>query len=270
MAVYWYYLRNGNQAGPINESTIRQMLTSGQLDWGDFVWNETMPQWSAADQVPELAVSKPVAAPVGAPPPFEPARPVTNQASPSAPVRPAPYNFEPGQAATPASPAASWANGPAAFAPPNALAPANVPTFSAGSEVSTRTVELLTKTRTWVRLLAILGYLCAGFALVGGLMALVTTVRAGIGFGVGSVALFSYILVAGLVAGFATLLNRYSSRITVVQTTRQVQALDHALDAQRLIWKVFGVLALIGVVINALVLIVLFITFATTWVGQSF
>ncbi len=271
MAVYWYYLRNGNQAGPINEATIREMLTSGQLSWGDFVWNETMPQWAAADQVPELAVSKPVAAPAAVPPLFEPGRPLATQAAPSAPVRPAPYGFEPATPAAPAaSPASSWGNGPAVFASPNVPGPASVPAFAAGSEVSTRTVELLAKTRTWVRLLGILGYLGAGLALLGGLVVLVTTVRAGTGIGVGSVALLAYIFVAGLIAGFATLLNRYSSRITVVQSTRQVQALDQALDAQRLLWKVIGVLALLGVIINALVLVVLLITFATTWMGQSF
>jgi len=142
--------------------------------------------------------------------------------------------------------------------------------FNTAPDVSGTTVQLLAKTRTWVRLLGILTYLGAALALLGGLLALVTTVRMGTGIGVALVALLAYILVAALVAGFGALLNRYASRITVLQTTRQLQALDQALDAQRLLWKVVGILVMIGITINVLILIVALVTFATTWMGQSF
>jgi hypothetical protein len=56
----------------------------------------------------------------------------------------------------------------------------------------------------------------------------------------------------------------------VLQTTRQVQALEQALDAQRLLWKIIGILVTIGIAINILVLVVALVTFATTWMNRSF
>lgn len=270
MATYWYYLRNGDQAGPINEATVRQMLTTGQLGWGDFVWNETMPQWAAAGEVPELAIYRPVVAPSGVPPVFEAPPSVPSRPATPAPARSAPPGFQPSaQAAPPSSAAPAWGQ-PSPSVSASVMPQAGMAGFGVDTQVSGRTVELLTKTRTWVRLLGILAYLGAVFALAGGLFAFVSTMRMGTGAAAGLVALLIYVLVAGFLAWLGALLNRYSSRITAVQTTRQGQALDQALDAQRALWKVIGILAAIGVVINALVLVVLLITFATTWLGQGF
>jgi len=55
----WYYEFRGGQHGPVEESALRQMLDTGQLDVDALVWNDSMTQWAAASQVPGL-----VAAPV--------------------------------------------------------------------------------------------------------------------------------------------------------------------------------------------------------------
>ena len=50
----WYYENQGAQHGPVEEPTLRQMLVIGQLDADALVWNDSMPQWVAASQVPGL------------------------------------------------------------------------------------------------------------------------------------------------------------------------------------------------------------------------
>lgn len=47
---------NGQQYGPYTVDQLRQMVTQGQVTAQTFVWAPGMPQWTAAGQVPELAV----------------------------------------------------------------------------------------------------------------------------------------------------------------------------------------------------------------------
>ena len=50
----WYYENRGAEHGPVEESFLRQMLAIGQLDAEALVWNDSMPQWVAASQIPAL------------------------------------------------------------------------------------------------------------------------------------------------------------------------------------------------------------------------
>ena len=50
----WYYEHAGMENGPVQESVLRQLLLKGQMDPELLVWNETMPQWVAASQIPGL------------------------------------------------------------------------------------------------------------------------------------------------------------------------------------------------------------------------
>jgi len=50
----WYYEHHGAQQGPVEETFLRQMLLTRQLDSNALVWNDSMPQWIAASQVPGL------------------------------------------------------------------------------------------------------------------------------------------------------------------------------------------------------------------------
>jgi hypothetical protein len=70
----WYYAKNRQQLGPVDDGAIRQLAQSGQLASSDLVWRDGMAQWTAAAQVPELAAM------------FAPAAP-----QPQAPVTPAQY-----------------------------------------------------------------------------------------------------------------------------------------------------------------------------------
>ena len=50
----WYYARNNQQQGPIVLQALQDMARSGQLQPGDLVWRDGMPNWVPAGQVPEL------------------------------------------------------------------------------------------------------------------------------------------------------------------------------------------------------------------------
>jgi hypothetical protein len=68
----WYFARNGQQQGPLPESTLRQMLASGQLSPSDAVWRQGMPQWVAAGSIPAL-MAAPSAPGMPPPAPYPPA-----------------------------------------------------------------------------------------------------------------------------------------------------------------------------------------------------
>lgn len=51
----WFYLRGGEQFGPVSIAVLRDMATSGSLGPTDLVWREGSPAWSAVREVPELA-----------------------------------------------------------------------------------------------------------------------------------------------------------------------------------------------------------------------
>src|SRR3954471_2317539 len=50
----WYYTMGGQQQGPVPLDHLKSWLASGQLQPGELVWREGMPNWIAANQVPEL------------------------------------------------------------------------------------------------------------------------------------------------------------------------------------------------------------------------
>lgn len=51
----WYYVRNGERVGPVDEAALRRLIAEGTLRPEDLVWNETMgDQWAAASTIPGL------------------------------------------------------------------------------------------------------------------------------------------------------------------------------------------------------------------------
>lgn len=50
----WYYTMGGQQQGPVPLEHLKQWLASGQIQPAELVWREGMPNWIAAQQVPEL------------------------------------------------------------------------------------------------------------------------------------------------------------------------------------------------------------------------
>jgi len=239
MSEEWYYFQNGGQVGPVSESVVREMLQSGRLRWDDLVWHEGLPDWLAAEQVPNLASSRVLATPVAAsaPPLF---------GAPAAAVATAPPTFQPPVAAIPVQPLS-------AMRPLSPSAPA-APMFGGG--VSAATVAILAKTRPWVRLLGILAIigcvLMVLFGLAGLVMGIVTGGGGLTGVGIGAAALFIYLLVAAFILPMGLFLNRYAKGIRALQLSGQAEDLERALLAQKSYWKYLGVLTLVGLVLSVL------------------
>jgi hypothetical protein len=45
----WYLTKNGQQFGPLTQRQLSEMAVSGQLQPGDQLWTEGLPQWIAAE-----------------------------------------------------------------------------------------------------------------------------------------------------------------------------------------------------------------------------
>ncbi len=54
MAVLWYYIKNGQQVGPVSSVQLKQLAVSGDLQPNDLVWKEGMSQWVAAQRLKGL------------------------------------------------------------------------------------------------------------------------------------------------------------------------------------------------------------------------
>ena len=59
----------GQQSGPFDLNTLKQMITQNQVTKETYVWKEGMPNWLAASQVPEVAALFGAVPPPPPPPP---------------------------------------------------------------------------------------------------------------------------------------------------------------------------------------------------------
>ena len=50
----WYYVIDGEQAGPVEDMTFRKWIFEGRIAPDQLVWQEGMPEWQAAATVPGL------------------------------------------------------------------------------------------------------------------------------------------------------------------------------------------------------------------------
>lgn len=64
----WYYGKSGQQYGPIDESTLRARIATGEVGRNDLIWCEGMPVWLPLREMPEFFES---AAPPPMPEPSE-------------------------------------------------------------------------------------------------------------------------------------------------------------------------------------------------------
>ncbi len=53
----WWWARDNERHGPVDEASFRQMVERGELRPDDLVWNESMATWLRASQVPGLLTS---------------------------------------------------------------------------------------------------------------------------------------------------------------------------------------------------------------------
>jgi len=73
----WYYLKNGEQKGPVPSDFITELAQSGQLQSTDLVWTEGMKDWLPAKSAPDLSFPR-VIPPPGSTIPGRPAESVPN------------------------------------------------------------------------------------------------------------------------------------------------------------------------------------------------
>lgn len=53
----WYYAKNGQQIGPIDDAGLQGLISSGQVNSSDLVWKDGMANWVPASTVPELSAA---------------------------------------------------------------------------------------------------------------------------------------------------------------------------------------------------------------------
>ena len=52
--VEWFYGKEGEQYGPIDEATLRARITTGEIGPRDLIWSEGMAEWTPLSQLPQF------------------------------------------------------------------------------------------------------------------------------------------------------------------------------------------------------------------------
>ncbi len=114
-------------------------------------------------------------------------------------------------------------------------------------------VEMLIKTRPWVRFLSILGFMGAVLMILIGLFA----GAAGMAMGNMQTAIFLIYLPFGFLYYFPSMyLYRYANRITDFESSPRMDQLATTLEAQKSFWRFAGILALVFLVIYVLIIVI--------------
>jgi hypothetical protein len=124
------------------------------------------------------------------------------------------------------------------------LPTANLP---GDGQVTPAVLDAMRQTRPWVLFLGILGFIGAGFMVLGGLAMLVAGSAMG-GAEVGAVAAL-YIVLAVVYIFPSLYLYRYASSIKMLLTGYGVHALEEALTHQKSFWKLVGIVTAVSMVL---------------------
>lgn len=118
------------------------------------------------------------------------------------------------------------------------------PTANAGA-VSASVISMLARTQGWVRFFSVLGFICIGLMLIGGIGSFITIIIASNSPVAAILLAMTYILMAAFYF-FPTLkLAQYASRIATLRHTQSEHDLVAALDAQRSFWTFIGIVTAI-------------------------
>lgn len=133
------------------------------------------------------------------------------------------------------------------------------------SSVSPTIVDSLRRTRPWVMFLAILGTIWMGFALLGGvgLMVGASAVGGDDALGLGLVYLFMF----GIYVLPIVMMYRYAGAIQRLIAGGGQAELEQAVEAQRLIWMILGIMVLAGFVLGFLAIFAVGAFFANSGPG---
>jgi hypothetical protein len=134
------------------------------------------------------------------------------------------------------------------YQPPRAADYVNAP--SSDGEVPAEAVDALRETRPWVTLLAILGFIGAGFMILAGLA--IFAIGGNVGRGMPPAFGLVYVLLAVIYLLPSVLLQRYSSSIGRVLDGAGTPAFIEALRSQRSLWRTMGILTLVMIVLMML------------------
>lgn len=151
------------------------------------------------------------------------------------------------------------------YSPPSANIVAGVDTAMAGDGhmVSTTVIQLLRRTKTWVRVVGVFMWLGVGLMVLGSIGMGVMSLTMGDAAGAGGASRFGssaamlgmtllYLVLAGLYVLPATKLWNYGSRIDDLLHSRSNTDLEAALDAQRGFWTFVGVSFLVMIALYVL------------------
>ncbi len=58
----WYYVEAGQQAGPVDDAQLAELVRSGRVQAETLVWNETMASWQPYGQTPAAGAATPATA----------------------------------------------------------------------------------------------------------------------------------------------------------------------------------------------------------------
>ena len=133
------------------------------------------------------------------------------------------------------------------------------------SSVSPAIVESLRRTRPWVMFLAILGTVWMGFAVLGGI-GMAAGMRAMGGQEAMSVA-FVYLVMFGIYVLPIVTMYRYAGAIQQLVSGGGQAELEKAIDAQRLIWTVLGIMVLLAFALGVLFVFAIGALFADSGPG---
>lgn len=223
MNVDWHYSKAGQQFGPVSSEALKSLAAEGRLGPTDLVWNSTLTEWVPANRVKGL--------------------PFVTPAAPSGEGDPQP----------------AYAGATAMGAGSQMLsyeAPTGEPMAMTG-----RAIELLSNTRPWVLVMAIMMFLWVGLMFLGGVAMLVMPLFLRGPRGDGRIALIGllYLALGAIFAALPIYLTRYYSHIGNLKRLRRPVDLEQALDSQRAYWKYLAIstLVLIGLYVVGIVIMVL-------------
>ena len=54
----WYYVREGQQAGPVEATRLVQLLATGEVRRDELVWKDGMADWVASGSPPPAEIDK--------------------------------------------------------------------------------------------------------------------------------------------------------------------------------------------------------------------
>jgi hypothetical protein len=221
MSTEWHYNKGDKQYGPISSSDLKGLAEAGEIGPDDLVWNSSLTEWVPAQRVKGLEFATAPTTDATAPAYTEPDPP-------------------PESAPLPASPVLAY----------------QAPASSQAVAITLRSIDLLSRTRNWVLIMAIGMFLWVAFLLIAGAgMLFFLTVPSGRSSGPAIAAGLAYLGLGVVMAMPPLYLTKYYAQIGNLRRLRRPADLENALDAQRAYWKYLAIttLVIVGIYVGVIV-----------------